>query len=223
MRDAPAYYADGPEALVVNLAARGDRDAFTELVRRRQTELRTLLRRFGADPELADDLAQEVFLKAWRKIRQLKQRDQFGGWIKQIAVNEWADHQRKHATAHNIDNHEEIRKAHPELTAQSMNMNAAGQDLQDELFISRVAKNISGRRRRVIAGQLAAVLLLVALELLPESPLEESLGIAAEILETSLIPLENEWLAFAVAPINSLAGLLGMLVVGIQYLYRKIR
>ena len=32
MPDTPGYYAQGPEALIVSLAARGDRDAFTELV-----------------------------------------------------------------------------------------------------------------------------------------------------------------------------------------------
>ena len=223
MRDAPAYYAEGPEALVVNLAARGDRDAFTELVRRRQTELRSLFRRFSGNPELADNLAQEVFLKAWRKIRQLKQPERFGGWIRQIAGAEWIDHQRKHANVHDNGYHDETRKAPRELTAEAMNIDAAEPELQGDLFTSRVAKNINRRRKRVIAGQLAAVLLLVALEILLKSPLQESLGMAAELLGTSLIPLENEWLAFALAPINSLAGLLGMLLTGIQRLYRKIR
>lgn len=223
MRDAPAYYAEGPEALVVNLAARGDRDAFTELVRRRQTELRILFRRFSGNPELADNLAQEVFLEAWRKIRKLKQPQRFGGWIEQIAINEWIDHQRKHPTVHDNEYRDEIRKAPRELTAEAMSLDTAEQDLHDDLFTTRVANNINGRRRRVIAGQLAAVLLLVTLELLLESPLQESLGIAADILGTSLIPLENQWLAFALAPINSLAGLLGMLLTGIQRLYRKIR
>ncbi|MEL6367220.1 MAG: hypothetical protein AAFR91_02660 [Pseudomonadota bacterium] len=62
MSDAPASYVEGPEALIVSLAARGDRDAFTELVRRRQPWLRTLMRRFSGDLVLAGDLAQRVFL-----------------------------------------------------------------------------------------------------------------------------------------------------------------
>jgi RNA polymerase sigma-70 factor (ECF subfamily) len=68
----PGYYAKGPEALIVSLAARGDRDAFTDLVRRRQPWLRNLMRRCSGDSTLADDLAQRVFLKAWRNIRRLK-------------------------------------------------------------------------------------------------------------------------------------------------------
>lgn len=56
MPAAASYYADGTEALVVSLAVRGDRDAFTELVRRRQSWIRNLLRRCCGNGTLADDL-----------------------------------------------------------------------------------------------------------------------------------------------------------------------
>lgn len=95
MPDAPGYYAQGPEALVAGLAARGDRDAFAELVRRRQAWVRNLMRRFSGDVDLADDLSQRVFLQVWRKIRQLRHPERFGAWIKRIAVNEWIDYQRR--------------------------------------------------------------------------------------------------------------------------------
>ena len=95
MSVAPGYYAEGPEVLIVSLAARGDRDAFTEIVRRRQPWIRNLMRRFSGDPQLADDLSQRVFLQVWRKIRQLREPERFAGWIKRIAVNEWIDYQRK--------------------------------------------------------------------------------------------------------------------------------
>jgi DNA-directed RNA polymerase specialized sigma24 family protein len=46
--------------------------AFSELVRRRQSWLRNLLRRLCRDPVLADDLAQQVFLQAWRSLSTLR-------------------------------------------------------------------------------------------------------------------------------------------------------
>ena len=95
MAAAPDYYAAGPEALVVSLAAKGDRTAFAELVRRRQGWLRNLMRRLSRDSALADDLAQQVFLKVWRKLRQLDSPERFGAWIKRIAVNEWMQYQRR--------------------------------------------------------------------------------------------------------------------------------
>jgi RNA polymerase sigma-70 factor (ECF subfamily) len=109
MPDAPGYYAEGPEALIVNLAARGDRDAFTELVRRRQPWVRNLMRRFSGDPVLADDLSQRVFLQVWRKIRQVRQPERFGGWVKRIAVNVWIDHQRG-SDAHQNREYEDRRQ-----------------------------------------------------------------------------------------------------------------
>ena len=91
----PGYYSEGPEALVVSLAARGDRDAFAELVRRRQPWLRNLMRRFCNDHALADDLAQQVFLKLWLNIRRLKKPSAFGAWLRRLAVNVWLQHQRR--------------------------------------------------------------------------------------------------------------------------------
>jgi len=91
----PLDYADGPEALVVGLARTGDKEAFAELVRRRQSWVRNLMRRCCGDTELADDLAQQVFLQAWRQISQLRKADGFGPWLKRLAITTWLQHARK--------------------------------------------------------------------------------------------------------------------------------
>jgi len=79
---------------VVLLAAGGDDDAFAELVRRRQSWLRSLLRRLSRDAALADDLAQQALIAAWRKLPQLKAPAAFGGWLRGIAVNLWLQDRR---------------------------------------------------------------------------------------------------------------------------------
>ena len=83
------------EALVVGLARAGDRDAFAELVRRRQSWIRSLMRRACGDMTLADDLAQQVFLQAWRSIGQLRNPGGFGGWLRRLAINIWLQHLRR--------------------------------------------------------------------------------------------------------------------------------
>ena len=95
----PASYASGPEALLVALAQGGDRDAFAALVERRQSWLRTLMRRWSGDATLADDLAQQVFLQAWRFLPQLRDATRFGGWLRRLAVNEWLMHVRRQSDA----------------------------------------------------------------------------------------------------------------------------
>ena len=99
----PISLADSPEALVVGLARTGDRNAFADLVRRRQSWIRNLMRRFCRDASLADDLAQQAFLQAWRKIPDLQKPDHFAAWLKQIAVNIWLQHLRRHDALHNAD------------------------------------------------------------------------------------------------------------------------
>ena len=93
---APKSFASSPEALVVGLARMGDRDAFSELVRRRQSWIRTLMRRCSGDVTVADDLSQQIFLQAWRDIRKLRQPKKFGAWLKRLAINTWLQHLRKH-------------------------------------------------------------------------------------------------------------------------------
>ncbi len=82
------------EATVVALAMNGDAAAFGELVRRRQSALRNLLRRLSRDSALADDLAQQTFLKAWRALPQLRSVGAFGAWLRRLAVNTWLEHVR---------------------------------------------------------------------------------------------------------------------------------
>jgi RNA polymerase sigma factor (sigma-70 family) len=77
------------ELSVVVCAIAGDDNAYGELVRRRQSTLRQLCRHLCRDPALADDLAQQAFLQAWRTISTLKSPAAFGGWLKRIAVNVW--------------------------------------------------------------------------------------------------------------------------------------
>jgi len=86
--------------MMVSLARNGDRGAFAELVRRRQSSIRSLMRRSCNDATLADDLAQQVFLQVWQKIRTLKHADAFGGWLKRVAISVWLLHQRKKDPLH---------------------------------------------------------------------------------------------------------------------------
>jgi len=81
--------------MLVSLARTGDRAAFAEIVQRRQSALRNLMRRFCNDATLADDLTQQVFLKAWASLRQLRQPAAFGGWLKRVAVTVWLHHLRR--------------------------------------------------------------------------------------------------------------------------------
>jgi RNA polymerase sigma-70 factor (ECF subfamily) len=82
------------EPAVLALAMHGDSAAFSELVRRRQSWLRNLLRRLCRDPSLADDLAQQTLLQAWRTLASLKAANAFTAWLRRVAINVWLQHLR---------------------------------------------------------------------------------------------------------------------------------
>lgn len=71
---------------LARLATAGDRGAFGELMRRHASGVRILLRRMGAQPALADDLAQDACLRAFERIGTFRQEGPFAAWLNRIAV-----------------------------------------------------------------------------------------------------------------------------------------
>ncbi|MHB1284745.1 MAG: sigma factor, partial [Metallibacterium scheffleri] len=70
------------EARRIDLARQGDRNAFAELVRAHQGPVRAQLRRLsGGQCALADDLAQETFLRAWQSLPRFRGEAGFGTWL----------------------------------------------------------------------------------------------------------------------------------------------
>ena len=73
-------------ALVTRVLLGDDRSAFEQLLRRHQGMVRAQLRRLlHGDAAAADDLAQETFLLAWRKLDQFRGDARFSTWLYRIA------------------------------------------------------------------------------------------------------------------------------------------
>lgn len=125
MNSAQDYYPESPEALIVNLARGGDRLAFEELVRRHQSNIRNLMRRCSRDNQLADDLAQQAFLRAWTSIRNLKDAKAFAGWLKRIAVSMWLQHLRRNDVLLHSDELDEVSLAEKPTPAEGIDLNTA--------------------------------------------------------------------------------------------------
>jgi RNA polymerase sigma-70 factor (ECF subfamily) len=67
-------------------AVTGERAAFGELARRHASAVRGLLRRMGAGPAEADDVAQDAFLAAFESIAEFRGEGTFAAWVKRIAA-----------------------------------------------------------------------------------------------------------------------------------------
>jgi RNA polymerase sigma-70 factor (ECF subfamily) len=88
--------SDPDAALIARVVVNDDRHAFAELVRRHQSAVRACLRKLTAgNHALADDLAQETFVLAWRNLKSFRQEAKFSTWLYRIATNCWLADARK--------------------------------------------------------------------------------------------------------------------------------
>ncbi|HTX64839.1 MAG TPA: RNA polymerase sigma factor [Opitutaceae bacterium] len=82
--------------LIARVVASDDRAAFGELVGRHQSAVRRFLRHLtGGDAALADDLAQDTFVQAYRGLARFRGDAAFLSWLLGIAHNHWRNARRK--------------------------------------------------------------------------------------------------------------------------------
>lgn len=75
------------EPALVKKAKRGDRSAFSRLVKLHQRRIYNLIYRFCRDHDTADELAQETFVKAYMSLDSFREEYRFSSWIGTIATN----------------------------------------------------------------------------------------------------------------------------------------
>lgn len=93
MLTAPPHPED---AELLRAARRGERAAFGELVTRYADRVRIYLAVRLNDPHETEDLAQEVFVTAWKRLETFQPEAPFGPWLRGIALNLLRNHWRKH-------------------------------------------------------------------------------------------------------------------------------
>ena len=135
MRYSADLLAKSPEAVLVGLSRTGNRDAFAEVVRRRQTWIRNLMRRCCRDEALADDLSQQVFMQAWRNVRQLHDAERLAPWLKRIAINTWLQHKRRGDPLRNADEHGEGDMTTLPTTSIALDLDRALSTLADDVHL----------------------------------------------------------------------------------------
>ena len=75
------------DSAIVTKARRGDADAFRALVERHSRPLFRLAFRMTGNQQDAEDVVQESFLRAWRRLGRFDDRASFGTWLYRIATN----------------------------------------------------------------------------------------------------------------------------------------
>ena len=129
------------EARWLTRACQGDRHAFAELVRAHQGPVRALLRRLtGGQWALADDLAQETFLRAWQSLPRFRSEARFGTWLYRIAYNTYLMHVRRANGTVEAD----AAKEENQVTSSTSSMDGVAQgEVQRALLILSPAERAS--------------------------------------------------------------------------------
>ena len=91
------------QTAVVKKACKGDAAAQAWLYQQYSKAMFNICTRMAATKNDAEDLLQDAFIIAFNKIHQLKEADQFGGWVKRIVVNECIKYTKKNIVVKDVE------------------------------------------------------------------------------------------------------------------------
>lgn len=123
-----------PDPEVIRAAAAGDTAAFEELVRAYQAHVWRFLRHLLSDPELAQDITQETFVRVYRRLGSFRFDSKFSTWVFQVARNAGIDALRSRQRRDRLTSVLQLRTPMSEPDGElSVELQAALQSLKPKL------------------------------------------------------------------------------------------
>lgn len=148
----------------------GDREAFASLVARHQDAVYHLAYRMTGNRAEADDLAQEAFIRAYRRLGQYKPEFAFRNWVMGICANLARNgfRQRTRRTAAEREHAElaDLERTAPSMSERHAALERALMDLPEATRLPLVLKYMEGLSLDDIAGTLRIGLSAVKMRLL---------------------------------------------------------
>ena len=148
----------GTDEADASLAARGDHAAFERLYRGNAARIHSLARRMAGEGG-ADDLTQEVFIRAWEKLGSFRGEAAFGTWLHRLAINHILSRQQtsrrreeKHVDTEGVLDRVAARRGPG--TAQKVDLERAMARLPDGARRVFVLHDVEGYKHEEIGGLL---------------------------------------------------------------------
>ncbi len=169
------------DALLVGLVIDGHTDAFDVLVRRHQRRVMAIAYRLLGHAEDASDVAQDAFIRAYRRLGQLSDARRFGPWLSRIVTNLALNYRRSRG-ASPTEAWDEMTEAAASLDATpagsaGSDFGPGGRAVAAELRQSaRVAIEALPEKQRV-------ALVLSSIEGVPQKEIAEILGCSVELVK----------------------------------------
>ncbi len=135
--------AESPEVSLVRAAQAGDRDAFGKLYERYGRMVHGILLARVPLGEV-DDLVQEVFLGAFRRIDALRDPRTFGGWLATIARNRAHDYHRRARETDELSEHMPAPDSPRAEAVEALRLLQSLPDAYRETLVLRLVEGMSG-------------------------------------------------------------------------------
>ncbi|MGE5656640.1 MAG: sigma-70 family RNA polymerase sigma factor [Actinomycetota bacterium] len=155
----------------------GDRSCFRHLYRRYQQKVRSTLYQLCGPPVL-DDLVQEVFLRVWKGLPKLKQRETFATWLYRITWNVAADQRQAFAQQHSFNSKLKAEANFKVDSNSKLSLDCDLMQLHYRDLVQRGLEQLSFDHR--------SVLVLHDLEDLPQKEIAQILGIPVGTVKSRL-------------------------------------
>jgi RNA polymerase sigma-70 factor (ECF subfamily) len=137
---------------ILDEVARGNRDAFRRVVRAYSLPLRSYLASQTHNLDEVDDLAQEVFLAAFRNLSDFRRGDDLGAWLRGIARNKLYEHWRR--TSRRTRALDAFREEVARVVEADLERAAAPDRSEDIEVLLRCIAQLPDKLRRVVRGGL---------------------------------------------------------------------
>jgi len=178
----PHSVRDGQEAEWIRRAQRGNAEAFGFLVERYQRRVFSLAYHLVNRPEEVEDLAQEIFVKAFLGIRGYNARSSFATWLSRVAVNHCYDYLRRQRTSRVLYFSQISEEGQRALEARAQSHSLEGSNIEDRVAQRQLAAKLLSRAPaddRIILG-------LKELEDLSVEEIAEILGLKESTVKVRL-------------------------------------
>lgn len=144
---------------LIRQASAGNSYAFRELYDNNVNRVYALCLRVSQDPDTADELTQEVFIKAWEKLASFQFESKFSSWLHTIAVNQFLMMKRSEKRlservselTHLLDN-EQSRQLSKHYHDARIDIEQALEKLPEQARTAFVLHDIEGYKHHEISG-----------------------------------------------------------------------
>jgi len=174
------------ETFLLARARQGDLPAFEEIVRRYQRRVYGVALRIVRSHAVADDVAQEAFLRAWQSLERFELGRPFGPWVCRIAANQAVNHLRSPRSRE-----DPLPEGHGETRATGRSPLDAVLDTEAQQVLNAALESLPVEQR--------AVFVLRAVEEMSYAEIAETLELSPGTVMSRLFRA-REKLARAVAP-----------------------